>query len=109
MKIELSGDELLLAIIGLVRRVNPSLLRPEGDGFAVDLTPLAGKSHPTGDEQLLLKLRAVSDAGAGSVDLGAGEARALASALAHLEMLQKWPADVTKMSQDLRLRLARVG
>ncbi len=38
MILELSGDELLLVIIGLVRKINPAMLKAEGDGFSVDFS-----------------------------------------------------------------------
>jgi hypothetical protein len=57
MKLELSGDELLLVIIGIVRRINPAMLKAERDGFTVDFTPMEGKEELTSDEQLLMKLK----------------------------------------------------
>ena len=56
MKLELNGDELLLVIIGIVRRINPAMLKAEGDGFTVDFTPMIGKEELTSDEHLLVKI-----------------------------------------------------
>jgi hypothetical protein len=40
------------------------------------------------------------------LDISAAEARQIAAALAKLEQLQAWPADVLAMSRALRARLA---
>jgi len=56
------------------------------------------------------KQRAEAEAAAGdgtvSLDISAAEARQIAGALAKLEQLQAWPADVQSMSRALRARLA---
>ena len=106
MRISFSGDELVLAIIALVRRINPAMLNAEGDGFSVDFALLAGKTEFTADEHLLIKLRSLSESNATESDLDAPEARALGMALERLELLQAWPKDVVRMSRGLRSRLS---
>jgi hypothetical protein len=105
---EFNGDEIVLIIIGVVRRVNPTMLKDDGDGFSVDFTPLAGKTKLSTDEQLLMKLRTASESGATQVELEEPEARALGIALERLELIQAWPADVLNMSRAIRARLAAI-
>jgi hypothetical protein len=108
MKLELSGDELLLVIIGIVRRINPVMLKAEGDGFTVDFTPMVGKEVLSSDEQLLVKLRAAAEAESSSLELDADESLRLSASLERLEKIQKWPADVLDMSRGLRSKLSTV-
>ena len=108
MTFEFNGDELVLIIIGLVRRVNPTMLKNDSAGFSVDFTPLAGKTKLSTDEQLLNKLRAASESGATQVELEEPEARSLGVALERLELIQAWPADVLNMSRAIRSRLASI-
>lgn len=110
MKFSLTSDELVLIIIALVRRVNPTMLKMSGDGFDVDFTPLAGKSPLSAEEQLLIKLREASESEAtsGALDLNTAEAQSLALALQSLESLQSWPQDVITMSRNLRQRLNEI-
>jgi hypothetical protein len=108
MILELNSDEMLLVIIGIVRKINPAMLKAEGDGFTVDFTPLQNKSELSSDEQLLVKLRAASESESPSVNLDALEARRLGASLERLERLQKWPADVIDMSRELRSKLSTV-
>ena len=109
MKLDLSGDELLLVIIGIVRRINPAMLKAEGDGFAVDFTPMMGKIDLTSDEQLLVKLRTAAEAENSSLELDADEARTLNASLERLEKIQRWPMDVLDMSRALRSKLSTVA
>src|ERR1700733_7715929 len=108
MKLELNGNELLLVIIGIVRRINPAMLKAEGDGFTVDFTPMIAKEELSSDERLLVKLRAAAEAENASLELDADEARTLRTALERLEKIQKWPADVLDMSRTLRSKLSTV-
>ena len=108
MILELSGDELLLVIIGLVRRINPAMLKSEGDGFSVDFTPMIGKEKLSSDEDLLVKLRTAAEAESTSLELEADEAQTLSAALERLEKIQKWPADVLDMSRALRSKLSTI-
>lgn len=108
MILELSGDELLLVIIGLVRRINPAMLKAEGDGFSVDFAPMIGKEKLSSDEELLVKLRTAAEAESGSLELEADEAKTLSTSLERLEKIQKWPADVLDMSRVLRSKLSTV-
>jgi hypothetical protein len=106
MIIELTSDELLLAMIGLVRAINPAMLVAEGDGFTFDFTPLVEKKALSADEQLLAKLRAAAQSRDGSLNVAEDEARRLATALERLERMKDWPADVVDMSRALRSKLA---
>ena len=108
MILELSGDELLLVIIGLVRKINPAMLKAEGDGFSVDFTPMIGKEKFSTDEDLLIKLRTAAEAESASLELDADEARTLSASLERLEKIQKWPADVLDMSRALRSKLSTI-
>ena len=108
MKFELTSDELILAIIGLVRAVNPKMLVADGDGFTLDFTPLVGKEVLSSDEQILVKLRAAAEADSGSMDLDPVEARRIVATLERLETLQQWPADVLTMSRAIRARLVAI-
>ncbi len=108
MIFEINSDEMVLVIIGVVRRVNPTMLKNEPDGVSVDFTPLAGKKNLSTDEQLLMKLRTASESGATQIELAEPEARALGIALERLESLQAWPPDVLTMSRGIRARLAAI-
>jgi hypothetical protein len=148
-----SSDELLLALVSLVRATRPAMLRQDADGFSIDFEAIAASKSPRDSDRLLLKLGAAmqgpppagapgagSDAfaagspsaaehpsgrtqeegsatpetetesvavdGAVSLEISAAEARQMAGALAKLEQLQAWPADVLAMSRALRARLA---
>lgn len=105
MKIELTSDELILVIIGLVRAVNPKMLVADGDGFTLDFTPLQGREVFSADEQLLIKLRAAAESESGSLELAVDESRRISATLERLETLQQWPADVIAMSLAIRARL----
>ena len=102
-------DELVLVMISLVRATHPSMLRQEGDGFSVDFTILDQKKVLDSDERLLFKVRAVLDspaeAPASSIRLDDDEAHRMLAALAQLQRLQAWPADVLEMCRSLRARL----
>lgn len=108
MIIQVTGDELVLAIIAIVRVVNPTMLKPEDGDFTVDFTPLMGKTEFTSGEKLLIKLRTASESGSSSLDLDRNEARSLAAALQRLELVQVWPIDVLNVSLGLRARLATI-
>lgn len=108
MQFDLNGDELLLAIIGLVRAINPAMLKAENDGFSVDFSSLEGKQTLSSDEQLLATLRVAADSASPSLVLDQAQARRLADVLLRLESLQSWPADVLAMSASLRSRLLRI-
>jgi hypothetical protein len=104
-----SGEELVLLVISLVRATHPSMLQQEGDGFTVDFAVLDKKEVLDDTERLLFKIRVLMDSPsaepARTVQLEPGERRALAAALAQLQQLQAWPADVVAMCKDLRARL----
>ena len=128
MRIEFSSDELILALVSMVRAINPGMLRQGAEGFELNFQALDAKKEFSPDEHLLLKLRAALE---GSVDpapspsqaspsevepgerlathaleLAAAEARRLGETLERLESLQPWPPDVLEMSRNLRARLA---
>jgi hypothetical protein len=105
MQFDFNGDELVLAIIAIVRRVNPHMLKSESDGFSVDFSLLAQKPTYRADEQLLIRLREASESQASSLQLSPSEAELLASSLGLLEVVQAWPADVVDLSRAMRSRL----
>lgn len=107
---EFTSDELILALISLVRATHPGALHQEDDGFSVDFEAIARSKKIGGDERLLMKMRVVLDTpqveGAPLVlDLDSREGQRLAETLARLEALQPWPPDVIEMSRALRARL----
>ena len=110
-----TSDELILALVSLVRASRPGMLRQEADGFSVDFEAIARSKTPGDADRLLLKMGAVmgsstpypaeNPSSTVSLDLDAAEARQIADALAELELLQAWPEDVMDMSRALRARL----
>lgn len=112
MRVQFSGDELILALVSLIRAVNPAMLRQGPEGFTVDFESIENKQDLTADEQLLLRLRAALEspvaASEQGLELGGAEGRRLADTLARLESLQSWPPDVLEISHKLRERLAAV-
>jgi hypothetical protein len=110
-----SSDELILALVSLVRATRPGMLRQEADGFSVDFEAIARSETPGSADRLLLKMGAVMGSSTPypaenpensvSIDLDAAEARQIADALAQLELVQAWPQDVMDMSRALRARL----
>lgn len=120
MRIEFTGDEMILVLVGMVRAVNPRMLREGPDGFTLDFESLDAKDELTRDEVLLLKLRATMEAPAATaadagdppqrgLDLTAAEGERLADALKSLEGLGAWPKDVLDLSRGLRKRLTAAG
>jgi hypothetical protein len=110
-----SSDELILALVSLVRATRPGMLRQEADGFSVDFEAIANSKTPGSADRLLLKMGAVMGSSTPypaenpdssvSIDLDAAEAQQIADALAQLELVQAWPQDVMDMSRALRVRL----
>ena len=111
--ITFTHDELILVMISLVRATHPSMLRQEADGFSVDFALLDKKKVLDADERLLLKVRATLDSPiqepSRTLPLDDDESRRMASALAGLQRLQAWPADVLEMCRGLRARLTAPG
>jgi hypothetical protein len=105
--LQLTGDEAVLAIIALVRAINPKMLKSDPDGFTVDFVPLEGKTDLSADELLLVKLRIGTEENTDSLELTDPEAKLLAARLERLELMGTWPADVMTMSRTLRSRLTR--
>jgi hypothetical protein len=107
--IDFTHDELILLMISLVRATHPSMLRQEADGFSVDFALLDSKKVLDDDERLLFKVRAILDTPveepARTLHLDDDESRRMTSALAQLQRLQAWPADVLDMCRSLRARL----
>jgi hypothetical protein len=110
-----TSDELILALVSLVRATRPGMLRQEADGFSVDFEAIARSKTPERADNLLLKMGAVMNSetqypaenptNSVSLDLDGDEARQISDALAKLELLQVWPQDVMDMSRALRARL----
>ncbi len=110
MQIEFSGDELILALVSLIRATNPTMLQQGPEGFTVDFESLEGKQVLSTDEELLLKFRTALESPAAStysLELAPAEACQIALSLERVESLQPWPADVLRMSRELRVRLAQ--
>jgi hypothetical protein len=107
--LQFTGDEIVLAIIALVRAIDPRMLKSDADGFTVDFTPLEGKQELSSDEHLLVKLRAATENSSEPVDLADIEAELLATRLQLLEASGKWPEDVLTMSRSLRTRLTEIA
>lgn len=112
MRVECNNDELILALMSLIRATNPAMLRQGPEGITVDLESLEGKKVLSEDERLLLKLQAVlasPDAQAVyGLELSGAESSRLVGTLERLESLQPWPPDVLEMSRNLRARLRTV-
>ncbi len=112
MQVEFSGDELILALVSIVRAIDPRMLQQGAEGFEVNFQTLDAKSEFSADERLLLKLRTALEAPATSgscgVELELGEGRRLGQTLEQLELLQPWPPDVLQLSRNLRTRLASI-
>ncbi|MBI3405917.1 MAG: hypothetical protein HY046_10725 [Acidobacteria bacterium] len=98
-----------MAVVSLVRVIDPRLLRQGEDGFRVDFDRLQRKENPSADERLLLKLHTALDTGKEEsqyqLEMTGAEGRRLAESLEKLERLQNWAPDVTIMSRNLRSRL----
>ena len=109
MKLEFTGDELILMLVSLVRAVNPRMLQQGPEGFSVDFQALDEKQELTADERLLMKLRvAVARAGSEAgyaLPIEKGEGERLTGALERIEGMGAWAADVLELSRGLRGRL----
>lgn len=109
LRIECTGDELVLALLSMIQLVNPRLLRSSPDGFSVDLSALQGKTALTDEEQLVVRLHDIfANAADGSMialELGEADSRRVSEALEILELRSKWPPDVQALSCSLRTRL----
>jgi hypothetical protein len=104
-----TSDEIILALMSLVRVTHPSMLRQDADGFTVDFEAVERNPNRNDSERLLLKLRPLletaGDGGPLALDFNTGESQLLSDALERLETVQTWPADVLSMSRYLRQRL----
>ena len=109
MKLEFTGDELILMLVSLVRAVDPRMLQQGPEGFSVNFQALDEKKELTEDERLLMRLReAVARAGGESgyaLGIEKAEGERLAGALERIEGMGAWAADVLEMSRGLRERL----
>ena len=109
MRVEFSGDEMVLLLVSLVRAVDPRMLQQGAEGFSVDFQRLDGKKELSEEEQLLMKLRVAMDRagedGRASVKLEDGDGKRLAGALERIETMGAWAAEVLEMSRGLRRRL----
>lgn len=53
-----TNDELLLALVSLVRATRPAMLRQDAEGFSIDLEAIAASKSPRDSDRLLFKLGA---------------------------------------------------
>ncbi|MCL6565225.1 MAG: hypothetical protein K6U09_02270 [Acidobacteriia bacterium] len=110
---EFTVDELVLALVSLIRVVDPTLLQHGPDGVTLELEPLMRKPNLTPAELLLLKLRSAFDEDSPqsscTVTLSVEEAQQLEASLAQIEALHNWPPDVRRLSAALRARLMASG
>jgi hypothetical protein len=109
MRLELTADEMFLALVAMIQVTRPALLKPAGDGFDVDVGPLLAQKDLTDDERLVLRLYGIFSAAADNpkfaFDLTLAETERLSRALAVVESSRKWPADAVALSRSLRRRL----
>jgi hypothetical protein len=109
VRLEFTADETFLALVSMIQVTRPGLLRPAGDGFDVDVSPLLGQKELTDDERLVLRLygvlSAAADAHSFSLDLTTAESERLSRALACVETSRQWPEDAIALSRALRSRL----
>lgn len=113
MEVYFTTDELILALVGLIRATDPRLLRNGPSGIQVDFASIEQKQTHTEDERLLLRLRngleeipgEEASEEARMVELSWAEGRRLAEAIERLEKLQPWEPDVIAMGESLRTRL----
>lgn len=107
--VRFTNDELILALVSVVRVVNPRMLETGADGFTLNLAPLEKKTQLSADEELLLKLYAALAREASEVDSDlefvANERQRLVETLAGLEQMQDWPEDVLNMCRGVKQRL----
>jgi hypothetical protein len=112
VRVEFTNDELILTLVGLIRAIDPRLLRHGPDGFTVDFASIERKEHPSQDERLLLRLRGALDTTGQQesygLELSDTERQRLAEALDTLGKLQPWPQDVVEMNTRLQTRLLAI-
>ena len=109
VRIECSGDEIVLALLSIIQITNPAMLRAGSDGFAVDLTSLEKKPQLSPDELLLVRLHEAfatgGDAGPYPIELSPAEATRLCTALEILARARQWPPDMERLNDNLCSRL----
>lgn len=113
MQVSLAHDEMFLALVSMIQVTRPSLLKPAGDGFDVDVSPLLAQKEMTDDERLVLRLYGVLSSGADNprftFDLTSAESDRLSRALFLVESSRQWPADAVALNRALRKRLSSTG
>ena len=109
MQLSLAHDEMFLALVSMIQVTRPALLKPAGEGFDVDVSPLLSQKDMSDDERLVLRLYGVLSAGADNprftFDLTSAETDRLSRALMLVESSRQWPADAVALSRSLRSRL----
>ena len=75
-----TNDELLLALVSLVRATRPAMLRQDADGFSIDFEAIAASKSPRDSDRLLLKLGAAMQGPPSAEAPGAGSDAAAAGA-----------------------------
>jgi hypothetical protein len=109
MRLELTADEMVLALVSMIQVTRPALLKPAGEGFDVDVGPLLAQTDLSDDERLVLRLYGVLSGAADNpsfaFDLTLAEAERLSRALSLVEASRQWPPDALALSRSLRSRL----
>jgi hypothetical protein len=109
MRLELTGDEMFLALVSMIQVTRPALLKPSSDGFDVDVTPLLSQKDLNDDERLVLRIYGMISGGVEkstlALDLTPAEAARLSRALSLVERARAWPPDALALTRKLRARL----
>jgi hypothetical protein len=109
VRLELTSDEMFLALVSMIQVTRPALLKPAGESFDVDVSPLLAQADLSDDERLVLRLYGVLSAGADNprfaFDLTSAESDRLSRALALVETSRAWPADAAALTRAIRRRL----
>ena len=109
MLLSCTGDAMFLALVSMLQVTRPTLLKPSGDGFDVDVTPLLNQQTLTDDERLVLKIYGVlahmGEKTEVSLDLSSAEASRLDRALALVQSSRAWPSDALALTSGLRAQL----
>jgi len=100
---------MFLSLVAMIQVTRPALLKPAGDGFDVDVSPLLAQKDLSDDERLVLRLYGVlssaADAPQFAFDVTPAESARLSRALGLVESSRQWPAESVALTRALRARL----